>query len=55
MCGGCGRLVVWLKEVWPTLAGGSLEEIDYDNRNNNNSKYIFSIQINILGNRYVRR
>jgi hypothetical protein len=30
--GGCrGRsveLVVWLKEVWPTLAGGSLEGID---------------------------
>ena len=29
--GGCRNrsveLVVWLKEVWPTLAGGSLEEI----------------------------
>jgi hypothetical protein len=28
VCGdGSVELVVWLKEVWPTLAGGSLEEI----------------------------
>ena len=27
LCGGGSvELVVWLKEVWPTLAGGSLEE-----------------------------